>query len=164
MIGSDTIPLEPLPVTALLKVSGPLVIQGQTLTPGGLITVANIPTSLPTSGSELIVGGKSTPGSQAVVGGLTASGITRQTDVIIGASITASLGGAILSALGITPTTTAPAVGSGSAPTRENNGTTVSPARFTGGSSPLTPSIEIWKTWLLCLSVGLGGIVVGAWT
>ena len=74
--------LTPVPASGATAVPSPtnseLVVQGQTLTPGGLVTIINTPVSLPTSGSgsALIVGSSTIPlgsvetisvGSQALV-------------------------------------------------------------------------------------------------
>ena len=82
IIGTSTVVFNPTPVPAsgATAVPGPtnsgLVVQGQTLTPGGLVTIINTPVSLPTSGSALIVGFSTIPlgsvetisvGSQALV-------------------------------------------------------------------------------------------------
>ncbi len=205
--GSDTIPLgsaqtisigsRPLEISQAGASAG-IIVDGQTLTPGGVITIANTPISLPTSGASVVIGGSYTipfgaaqtvsvgsqalvisqlgtssalvidgqtiaPGSQAVINGHTVSFPIQGTDVVIDASTTAGLGGAILSALGIAPSTTAPAVGAGSTPTGGSNGTTVSPARFTGGSSPLISNMVTWKKWLYRVGVGLGCVWAGGW-
>ena len=91
VIGSSTIAFRPSPApTAPPITPGPLVIQGHTLTPGGVITISNTPISLPPSGSALIVGGSNTIhfgttntlsiGSQAVA----ISQISASADFVIG--------------------------------------------------------------------------------
>ena len=72
--------LTPVPASGATAAPNPtnsgLVVQGQTLTPGGLVSINNTPVSLPTSGSALIVGSSTIPlgsvetisvGSQALV-------------------------------------------------------------------------------------------------
>lgn len=183
--------------------SAGIIVDGHILTPGGVITMANTPISLPTAGASLVIGGSYTipfgaaqtisvgsqalvisqlgtsavvidgqtiaPGSQAVIGGHTVSIPIQGTDVVIDASTTAGLGGAILSAIGVATSTTAPAVGAGSTPPGGSlpagggSGTTVSSARFSGGSSPLTLDMAIWKKWLYRVGVGIGCVWAGGW-
>ena len=186
-----------------------MVIDGQTLTPGGVITIANTPVSLPASGSSLVVGGSTTiplvaaqtisvgsqalaisqagtsafvidgqtiaPGSQTVVSGVTVSIPTQGTDVIIDASTTAALGGAILSGLGITPSPIAPVVGVSSvlttgtlsagisSVTGGSNGTLVSPSLISEGSSVFITYIGIWKKLVFRVGLGLGCAWASDW-
>ena len=61
IIGSSTLTLTPSPlVTPPPTKAGAIAIQGQTLTPGGVITISGTTISYPASGSAIVLGGSST--------------------------------------------------------------------------------------------------------
>ena len=90
-IGSQQIPINPLisPQTALDSTPHALTLNGEQLTPGGVVTIDNTPISLPSAGSALIVNGKT------VAIGSTPTGVTVGSQIV---SITPN-------ALGPIPTT-----------------------------------------------------------
>ena len=194
VVGGSTIVLNPTPIlTSPPTTVAPIVIQGQTLNPGGVITVSNTPISLPTSGSVLIIGSKSTipfgaaetlsvgpqalvishegsssdfvvdghtiePGSQAIISGVTVSEPTQARDLVIDATTTAQLGGAILSALGYAPSATS----GGEASTGIGNGITGS-TTFTGASLSMYYYRGWWSTLWLEIILGGGFLYIVAW-
>ena len=90
VISSSTIPLEPSPVGGFPTISGtPIAIQGQTLTPGGVVTVDNALISRPTSGSAFIIGGTRTlnPGTTVVVDNVPVVFPTSGSFIAIGSSV-----------------------------------------------------------------------------